>query len=109
MSVIFDTGKCKARLSGNFEKAQRALDAQVLKDSNYYVPFITGDLRDSSDVSKIGTGVIEWKIKYARKQYYDAPMKTLTYNPNARQKWFEVAKALKKKEWLELANAEYNK
>ena len=33
MSVIFDTGKCKARLSGNFEKAQRALDAQVLKDS----------------------------------------------------------------------------
>ena len=63
MSVIFDTGKCKARLSGNIEKAQRALDAQVLKDSNYYVPFITGDLRDSSDATKIGTGVIEWKIK----------------------------------------------
>jgi len=89
--------------------AQRALDVQVIKDSNYYCPEADGTLKRSALKSQPGSGVVKWDEKYAARQYYELPNKSKDANPNARMEWFEEAKATKKESWEKLANAEYHK
>lgn len=112
MKVDFklDIPATESRLSKNFKKAQMALDAKVLQDSNYYIPMDSGSLKNSGILStKIGSGLVEWSAPYAAAQYYGKPNKSHQKNPNATMKWFEVAKSKKLKEWEKLANDEYNK
>ena len=98
------------RLSKHVQTAQRALDAKVLQDSNFYIPMNSGSLKNSGiTATVIGSGKVEWSAPYAADQYYGNPNKSHQKNPNARMKWFEVAKAQKLKEWEKLANDEYNK
>ena len=101
--------KIKAKISGRIsEQVQPRLDTQILKDSNFYAPEDTGLLKSSGiTASKIGSGIIEWNTPYAREQYYGKPNKSKDKNPNARMKWFEVAKKTFIKEWLKLANLRY--
>lgn len=105
-----DVAATEKRLEKNLHYAQMALDAKVLEDSNYYIPMQSGSLKNSGiTATKIGTGCVEWSAPYAAEQYYGKPNKSHQYNPNARMKWFEVAKTQKVKEWEKLANDEYNK
>ena len=106
MNVIvqFDTNKIANKISRNLTaKSQPALDNQVLKDSNYHIPFDVGTLRDSGiNGSVIGKGIVRWTAPYAHSLYYGSQTLSKDNNPNARHKWFEVAKASKIKEWLEV-------
>jgi hypothetical protein len=94
---------------GNFSKAQFMLDQQVAKDSNYYAPEDVGTLQDSVLLySRFGSGQLTWNTEYARKQYYELENKSKDKNPNARMKWFEVAKSEKKDDWVKVANYAYS-
>lgn len=85
--------------------AQVALDQQVLKDSNFFIPFDTGELmRSSLRHSKIGEGLIVWNTPYARRLYYNPQYNfSKDVNPNAQGLWFEAAKAKHYHEWVKLA------
>ena len=109
MNVIvqFDTNKIANKISRNLTaKSQPALDNQVLKDSNYHIPFDVGTLRDSGiNGSVIGKGIVRWDAPYAHSLYYGSQALNTSSkegNPNARHKWFEVAKASKIKDWLKV-------
>lgn len=108
--VIFDTAKVKKKISKRIDtKVQAALDQRILADSNYYAPEDEGFLKQSGiTFSKIGEGKLEWNTPYAVKQYYSLPNKSKDKNPNARMKWFEVAKKSNKDKWLKLAQGRYD-
>jgi len=106
VKLVFDTNKVLGKQRALINQRQPALDAQVLKDSNFYIPKDEGTLEASGVIaSKIGSGRIEWNTPYAREQYYERPNKSTDTNPNARMKWFEVAKAAYLDLWLKIAGA----
>lgn len=90
------------------EKAQVALDEQVLKDSNYFIPKDTGQLEDSSIIaSRIGEGELIWDTKYARRVYYGVDINFhRDMNPNAQALWFEAAKSRFLSAWVRAAGQE---
>lgn len=104
----FNVNKILAEKKRRIGLAQKAIDIQVVKDSNYYCPEMDGTLKRSALSSEYGTGVVRWDTPYAGAQYNGLPNKSKDKNPNARMKWFEEAKGAKKKKWLELANVKYN-
>ena len=106
--IEFDASRVKASKMARVERAQKALDIQILKDSNYYCPDRSGTLMRSGGIAS-GGGAVVWDMPYARKQYHDFPNKSKDKNPNASVKWFEMAKAVMLKLWLEVANNEYSK
>ena len=108
--VSFDRGAVAKRLHGRIDRVQKVLDAQVMKDSNYYAPMQEGFLRDSVLSSVIGSGLLVWAIEYAKKMYHFPEARIRKeVNPNASTKWFERAKSTKAKAWEALANREYNR
>jgi hypothetical protein len=110
LKIEFDTAALKKRLEAKIDKVQAVLDAQVLKDSNYYIPKRDGDLERSSLSSPIGKGVLIWDAEYAKRLYHGEGFNfSKDPNPNARAKWFEAAKAVRLKEWEAVANREYRK
>ncbi len=110
VSVSFDQSKVKQKIHARIELAQKVLDAQVMKDSNYYVPMQEGFLRDSVLSSVIGSGLLVWDIEYAKKMYHFPEARiSKEVNPNASPKWFERAKATRLKIWEALVNREYSK
>ncbi|KGL44485.1 hypothetical protein EP56_07750 [Listeriaceae bacterium FSL A5-0209] len=89
------------------ERAQFALDNQVLKDSNYFAPWDTQATIDSSFIhSKIGEGMLIWATPYARSIYFN-PQRNFSKdkNPRASGLWFEVAKSKFLSDWVKVANA----
>lgn len=103
----FDENKAITKLEGVTEKAQFLLDQQVLKDSNFFIPFDSGDLEKSGVIAS-GGGEVQWSTPYAKRQYYEDNNKSKDSNPNARYKWFEFAKASKLKVWEAIAQNEFN-
>lgn len=105
IKINIDTNAIANKIDNAIGKAQLALDEQVLKDSNYYIPFDTGELmRSSLRASQIGRGVIAWDTPYARRLYYNPQYNfRKDKNPNAQGLWFEAAKAQHYNEWVELA------
>lgn len=102
--------KVKAQLDKNLKKkfkdlskeSQSLLDEEVLKDSNKYIPFDKGNLRDSSiRSSDIGSGILRWDTPYARRLYYNPQYNfSKDTNPLAQGLWFEQAKSVSLKEWV---------
>lgn len=100
------------RFSGQYEKAQKWLDNQVLTDSNVYTPFLSGNLRKSGIAgTHLGDGEVIWNSPYARYQYYGKVMvgpppkqvtdKPLEYHhPGTGAFWFEEAKSVNKPAWI---------
>ena len=111
ITVNFNIPKISKMVKKHIGMAQVILDTQVLKDSNYYIPKDTGNLESSGvRATKPGTGEITWDTVYARNLYYNPAFNfSKDSNPNARGKWFENAKARRKKEWLKAAQSGYNK
>lgn len=69
-SKIDDTQKIllKRHLNKNGE-AQKLFTKKVEEYSNVYVPFLTGNLKDSE--VKVNTNNITYTASYAKKQYYN--------------------------------------
>lgn len=104
VKVDIDFGRIERRLEGNVDQAQQILDSQVLKDSTPYVPMDTGNLAQSGvRATNIGSGEVVWDAPYAGRQYEGLPNKARDVHPLAVSRWFEAAKAVRKKVWLEVA------
>lgn len=102
--VELDEARLRRRFEGNFDRAQVALDTQVLRDSTPYVPMDQGELTNSGErATEPGSGKVIWDKVYAWAQYNRLPNKSRDTHPLASVRWFEVAKAIKKKSWLALA------
>lgn len=97
----FEDRGIRKKLETMHKNGQRALDAQVLKDSNYYAPQDQNNLIESSlRFTNPGSGMIIWQTPYARRLYYNPQYHfSKDKNPNARGLWFEAAKAAHVKEW----------
>lgn len=106
--VNFNEAKVKARVNGVVKRAQMKLDAQVVTDSNYFVPKITSTLEKSAIINTVlGSGLVLWHTPYANRQYYGENFDhSKQKNPNACAKWFEAAKARWLEQWRRLVNDE---
>lgn len=61
----------KARNLESGGQVQKAIDSEVLRRSDPYVPFDTGFLKKSGILAtKIGSGLVEYNAPYADEQYY---------------------------------------
>lgn len=53
-------------------RVQKFIDSEVLRYCDPLTPFRNGDLKKSAiSGSVIGSGIIKYNVKYARKQYYE--------------------------------------
>ncbi|MBM6648991.1 minor capsid protein [Bacillus sp. RIT 809] len=104
VNIQMDTQAIESKVLKATEKAQFALDQQVLKDSNYYIPKDTAELeRSGVRFSRPGEGHVEWNTPYARRLYYNPQYNFSTdVNPNAQGLWYEAAKAAKLDNWVKL-------
>ena len=107
--ITFDTEQVTKKINDRMSIAQKKLDAQVMKDSNYYCPMDTGDLQRSVLGSVIGSGLLVWSKEYAKKMYNFGGKLSKENNPNASIKWFEVAKSRKLASWKNLVENEIKK
>ncbi|MDM5191131.1 minor capsid protein [Bacillus hominis] len=108
VNVRVDTGVIESKVLEATRKSQFALDQQVLKDSNFYIPKDTGELeRSSIRFSRPGEGHIEWNTPYARKLYWNPEFNfSKQPNPNSQALWFEEAKARNVTDWARIVENE---
>jgi hypothetical protein len=100
IKIIFDKNKLKARMSTGISKAQFWLDIQVEKDTQQYVPMISGTLFQSANKpSYAGKGKVVYHTPYARAQYYGKPNKSTSRHPWATMKWAEASKRVNMSMW----------
>lgn len=104
--VNFNRLAIATRITNRIERVvQPILDNEVLKDSNFYVPMDTSNLKDSGiRGTRLGSGKIVWDAAYARRQYYEDNNKSKDNNPNASDRWFEKAKVRNKDKWIRISN-----
>lgn len=99
--VEIDVNKAVNRFEPKYQKAQKFLDNEVLKDSTPYTPMRTGALmRSGITGTKIGSGKVQWAIDYAKRCYYGNMNFSKHKHPQACSQWFEKAKAANQKKWL---------
>ncbi|XLP25991.1 minor capsid protein (plasmid) [Bacillus toyonensis] len=101
VNVRVDTHQIESKVMEATQKAQFALDEQVLKDSNFYAPEDTTELKRSGvRHSRPGEGHVGWDTPYARRLYYN-PQYNFSHdvNVNAQGLWFEAAKAAHTEDW----------
>ena len=71
MSLIPLADMLRNRGLDEMGQVQKFVDSEVLRLSDPYVPFLTGDLKRSGSLAtKIGSGLVEYNMSYARKVYY---------------------------------------
>lgn len=104
MDVIakFDRDSVLAHLKTPLEVAQKRLAQRVLADSNIFIPVDTGALRASGYVDAYYA--IIWPKDYAARVFYATENNLNIHtdkNPNAVERWFEVAYNLKYNEWVD--------
>ncbi|MBM7585847.1 hypothetical protein JOC86_002389 [Bacillus pakistanensis] len=111
VKVNLDEAKLKTKREQSKQAAQMQLDQDVLKDSNFFIPKETGELeRSSFRHSRIGLGLLVWKLPQARRLYYNPQYNfSKDANPHAQGLWFEAAKALKRPEWMKEIGRKYAK
>lgn len=105
------------RFEGQYSRAQRWLDNEVLKDTTPFVPMQTGMLMKSGQLGTVvGSGTVEYIAPYARALYYGKVMagpkygpkhateKDLVFSqsvhPQAQAFWFEASKSQNKPNWI---------
>ena len=100
------TRECVGRFDERFSRAQKFLDSEVLRDSAPFVPMKTGYLMKSGATGTvIGSGEVRYNAPYARSMYYGTSLHfRKDKHPQACAQWFEKAKALKKKAWMDGVN-----
>jgi hypothetical protein len=116
--VIVKTGKFSAELKwnpgfenhwgGNFNKAQKIVDSEVLRNSEPYTPLRTSMLVKSGTLGTvIGSGEVAWIAPYARRQYYlRRPVGSET-GPLRGSRWFDRMKVDRLQDILKAAKKEF--
>jgi len=64
----------KAHGFGKNGKLQKYADSEIARRMEPYVPFYQGALRGSVKNSRFGSGVLEYKTPYAKRQFYKGRM-----------------------------------
>jgi len=110
IDVKINQNQVRKKVNTGIDRAQFALDQQVLKDSNYFIPEREAYLKDSGVAhSQIGEGLVAWQTPYARRLYYNPQYNfSKDKNPNAQGLWYEVAKALYRGHWESVAQRAYD-
>lgn len=110
VNVHINLGNIIEKVDKAKRSAQMALDQQVLKDSNVFIPFDTGNLRNSSiQASRPGSGIIKWDTPYAARLFYHPEYNfSKDENPRARGRWFDAAKAEYGAQWPGVAQRAVN-
>lgn len=75
---------------GKDKETQKFLDKEVIKASEKYIPLDSGELIESSNATKLGSGNIEYDADYAREVYYT--QKNYGGSPQRGAYWFERMK-----------------
>lgn len=118
LNITLDT----RRMEGNFADAQRYLDLRVIRDTEPFVPFDRGVLRNSAKyATRVGSGQVVYKTPYAHYLYNGELMvgvtsrssyakagepkeytgRPLTYHtPGTGAMWFEESKRKNLKSWV---------
>lgn len=82
-----------ARKTGDFTKAQKFIDNEVLRFCSSRVPFDTGMLQKSGILGTVvGSGAVQYVATYAAYQYYGTAG-SRSYDANRGGQWFERGKA----------------
>lgn len=97
LRVTSDTKRVPVRASKMTKQGQYAFVNQVHADSDNYVPFKKGDLRNQSSIALNGKQII-YHVPYAKKQYYNFGAKFTT--PGTGPKWDEKALAIHRASWI---------
>lgn len=101
-ALEIDIPRTVNRFSPKFKKAQAFVDSEVIRTSEPYVPFQTGMLaRSATSGTQIGTGLVVYDAPYARRMYYGNYNFNKNEHPQAGNQWFEKAKAVHGKEWVQ--------
>lgn len=106
VKININIPKTVNRFSPKYQKAQKWMDNEVLKDCHDYVPWRTGKLAGSGiSGTTIGSGKIVYNAPYAKSCYYAKNRNfSKDKHPQACAQWFEKAKAAKKKDWIKGVN-----
>ena len=119
-----------SRIDRNLREAQKALNLKIVADSDPFVPHSNGRLRDSVDYPKgLYGGEISYNTPYAHYLYkgtvygpnipikdaggnitgwwsprekYPTQRKLKYHTPGTTSHWFEEAKRIHKKDWIDL-------
>lgn len=125
----FDVNKCKKKYGAMNDKARMLLKNEIVKDTDKFVPFRTGYLKNSAirSISSKDDAII-YKGPYARFLYYGKVMigvithrpwakkgeikkatnRNLTFShPFACARWFEKSKSINLRKWLDIAKKVY--
>lgn len=100
LSITSDTKRVPIRASQMTRQGQYAFVNQVHADTNPYVPFKEGDLRNQSTIALNGKQII-YHVPYAKKQYYNFGAKFTT--PGTGPKWDSKALAIHGASWIRVA------
>lgn len=96
-----NTTRAKKKSSSIRKEVRAAVVMAARRDTEQFVPKITGDLRRTAHYQSVpykGELVYgDGNVTYARPQYYGCPNKTL---PGTTMKWFEESKPKYLKIWL---------
>ena len=102
VQATFNRESVLAQLKTPLEVAHKRLAQRVLADSNIFIPVDTGALRASGYVDTENSVV--WPKEYAARVFYATENNLNIHtdkNPNATERWFEVAYNLKFNEWVD--------
>lgn len=100
------TQHCIGRFNPKFSAAQKFIDSEVLRDSAPFTPFRYGNLMKSGNTgTTIGSGKVIYNAPYSKRMYYGVNFNfSKDKHPQASAQWFEKAKAIKKKNWIDGVN-----
>ena len=83
----------KPRFQGNYTRAQKFVDSEILRLSEQYTPLLTGMLIKSGILgTDVGSGLVKWIAPYAKAQYYSPRIPGSQTGPLRGPMWFERGK-----------------
>lgn len=85
----------KHKWQGNYSRAQRFVDSEVLRLSEPYTPLLTGTLIKTGTLgTEIGSGLVQWIAPYSQDQYYSPKPVGSRTGPLRGPQWFERMKGV---------------
>ena len=107
VKVDVDVKRIPPKIKKGVNRAQFVLANQVHADMNRYVPFLSGDLRNQSNVANDGKAIL-YNVRYARAQFYGyvgkGRYKVRRYStPGTTARWDLKAKAIHGRSWSRVA------
>jgi hypothetical protein len=86
----------RARHQNRYDRAQNFVDSEVIRQSEPYIPLLTGTLKKSGLLGTVpGNGEVAWIVPYARANYYSARKVGSATGPLRGPYWFQRMKEVK--------------